>query len=388
MGPGHTVVWLAGTQWSSVPGTDKKLVTSLAAANTIVWVDPPKPGVATLLRGRGKPRITKVHPRIVRVEIAALPGVTRPVVRGVTSVQLWSGVRRVLAELALTPDAVVVAFPLAQFDPSLPGLKILYITDDWLAGAELMGFSRRRIRQILTKNLAACDAAAAVSPGIFVQLQKTGIDILPAHRQFIIPNGCDPMLERKEPAAALEIPKAVLVGQLNERLDMDVLETLAEANIPLLVAGPRKDKAPEFVRRMDAFLSSKSVHWLGGIDASSLKDVLTPGTVGLTPYADTAFNRSSFPLKTLEYLAAGLPVVSTDLPASRWLESEDVAVCTGPGLFTERTMELLGRSPDQEGRQRRRALARAHSWESRAVDFMSMLHTAHNLEHSTAEGLQ
>jgi hypothetical protein len=38
--------------------------------------------------------------------------------------------------------------------------------------------------------------------------------------------------------------------------------------------------------------------------------------VGLTPYADTPFNQASFPLKTLEYLSAGLPVVSTDLPGA------------------------------------------------------------------------
>ena len=44
--------------------------------------------------------------------------------------------------------------------------------------------------------------------------------------------------------------------------------------------------------------------------------------VGLTPYADTPFNEASFPLKTLEYFSAGLPVVSTDLPGSRWLRDD------------------------------------------------------------------
>ena len=41
--------------------------------------------------------------------------------------------------------------------------------------------------------------------------------------------------------------------------------------------------------------------------------------VGLTPYRDTEFNRASFPLKTLEYLGAGVPVVTANLPAARWL---------------------------------------------------------------------
>ena len=48
--------------------------------------------------------------------------------------------------------------------------------------------------------------------------------------------------------------------------------------------------------------------------------------VGLTPYSQSDFNRASFPLKTLEYLAAGRPVVASDLPANRWLDTSHVSI--------------------------------------------------------------
>ena len=41
--------------------------------------------------------------------------------------------------------------------------------------------------------------------------------------------------------------------------------------------------------------------------------------VGLTPYGDNEFNRASFPLKTLEYLSAGIAVVRPSYQQPRCL---------------------------------------------------------------------
>ncbi len=88
--------------------------------------------------------------------------------------------------------------------------------------------------------------------------------------------------------------------------------------------------------------------------------------VGLTPYAVTDFNRASFPLKTLEYLAAGRPAVSTDLPAARALETDLVELVTTPQEFASRTLALLSAPPDEALVARRQAFARQHSWAERA----------------------
>ena len=105
------------------------------------------------------------------------------------------------------------------------------------------------------------------------------------------------------------------------------------------------------------------LHWLARID------------VGLTPYADTAFNRASFPLKTLEYLAAGLPVVSTDLPASRRLQAEfrELEITGDADSYALGVLDALATSPDEARVAARRAFARRHSWAARAARLMELL---------------
>ena len=60
--------------------------------------------------------------------------------------------------------------------------------------------------------------------------------------------------------------------------------------------------------------------------------------IGITPYLDSPFNRASFPLKTLDYLSAGRPAVSTALPAARWLYDDLLGV--GQGTAPDRILAL------------------------------------------------
>jgi teichuronic acid biosynthesis glycosyltransferase TuaH len=91
------------------------------------------------------------------------------------------------------------------------------------------------------------------------------------------------------------------------------------------------------------------------------------------PYRDSAFNRGSFPLKTLEYLAAGRPVVATDLPAIRWLGTDLVCVAAEPRLFAERVDCMLREPGSQRLIERRQAFAAEHSWARRAEDFSELI---------------
>jgi teichuronic acid biosynthesis glycosyltransferase TuaH len=106
--------------------------------------------------------------------------------------------------------------------------------------------------------------------------------------------------------------------------------------------------------------------------------------VGITPYTESDFNRASFPLKTLEYLAAGRPVVSTDLPGARWLledlaraglavagqgPAEIMTLASTPAEFVKAVRRMVP-GPDAEREQARRELCRAfatrHTWAHRA----------------------
>jgi teichuronic acid biosynthesis glycosyltransferase TuaH len=115
------------------------------------------------------------------------------------------------------------------------------------------------------------------------------------------------------------------------------------------------------------------VQWVGPKPHDDLAAYLGSIEVGLVPYTKTPFNLASSPLKTVEYLAAGCGVVSTDLPATRRLGTDLVEVADGPDRFAVAVLRLLeaGRAPDLVAS--RQAFARGHSWTARARELVDLL---------------
>lgn len=371
-----TIVWIAGTGWDAVPGTDKRMVEALAPDQHILWVDPPIPAksLKALWNSWGGSHIDPVARNVVRVRVTVLPGVTRPGIRRITALLLARAVKRALVTIRSEANAVVVAFPLARFPRVTKGPKVLYVTDDWVDGAPLMGFSRREVRRVLIRNILEAEHVAAVSDHLSLELrryQRTRNDRKPNPVFTVLPNGCPQPAEYGW--VSTRQPVAGLVGQLNERLDLDALEALQATGTRIMVIGPRADRDPTFRVRLDQFLAADNVQWLGKISPDDLAARLVHLGVGLTPYADTTFNRASFPLKTLEYLAAGVPVVSTDIPAARWLNCEHVIISENPERFAENVLQTLSQRGDQDLSHLRRDFASSHSWTIRARQFLDLL---------------
>ncbi len=354
-----SVVYLPGVSWDDVAGTDRRLVEALARSGPVIWIDP----AVSILRGRLRSADTAspLPASVVRLRTYGPPALTRPLVRTVTRTLVARQIRRALVQLSAAPASVVLAAPNRRFPRGIDGVRVLYVTDDWVGGAGLMGLSRADTETILRQNAREADMVLAVSPVLAdVVAGQTG-----ATRVDVLANGADPVEQLPRPAPAGS--PAILIGQLNERLDIGILEGLADARLPLTVVGPRVDRDPAFARRLDALLASPSVDWLGARPYSDLADLMAGCSVGITPYADSPFNRSSFPLKTLEYLGAGLPVVSTDIPAARWLGDAHLDIVDSPAAFVAGVARRIheARTPDEDAA--RHAFARTHSWDARAA---------------------
>lgn len=366
------IVWIAGTSWDGVAGTDKRLVQALARIRPVLWVDPP---VRVSLKTAGRPAdLEPVSGSILRLRVAAPPGVTRPGVRVLTALLLDRAISAALARTGWEPEAVVVANPLARFPQKVPGSKVLYLTDDWIAGARLMGLSRAVIRRVLEANLAQADGVAAVSAELLAQagaLRPSASGAVSA----VVPNGCP---EPAPPSSTRRRPTACLVGQLNERLDLGLLEAVQASGVGMVMIGPRADRDPAFRRRLDALLAAGNVRWLGRLEAAELQHQLGVHGVGLTPYADSSFNRASFPLKTLEYLAAGMAVVSTDMPSARWLGTGLITLTSAPQEFALAVREALAGIDRQDQERLRKEFAAQHTWGARGREFQRLLTAAGN----------
>jgi teichuronic acid biosynthesis glycosyltransferase TuaH len=301
----------------------------------------------------------------------ALPGLTRPGIRAATWPLVRAQLRWALRRLGQRPYAVLVC----SFDDVLgrfgaATVNVLYGTDDWVAGAELMGLDPAWLRQQEARALARADVVAAVTPELAARWRGLGAE------PVLIPNGCEPAAystvdSTAVPPVAAELPAPVvgLVGRLSDRIDIGLLEQIADTGISLLVVGPLEGEWEP--ARWPALTSRPNVRHVDRVPFDQLPGYLRAMDVGITPYRDTVFNRASFPLKTLEYLAAGRAAVSTDLPATRWLAADGpdgrgLVTIADPTHFADavRSAAAVPRSPELA--RRRRGFAARHSWRQRA----------------------
>lgn len=367
------IVMCAGTSWNGITGSDHHMARCLARYARILWVDPPvSPLTPYHRRGTNSarvpwPRLEAISPGVTRLMTIALPGQTRPLINTSTGLLVRTQIRWALRQMQARPTAIIACMLDDVLSGWEPGVRrVLYGTDDYAAGAALMGLSQQALLKNERRQLANADVVAAVSETLAERWHGMGAEPL------LIPNGVQASAYLNdgpvEPASDITLPAPIagVVGQLSSRIDIAMLEAVAAAGCSLLLVGPR-DPLWE-PKRFSALTACNHVAWVGRKPFEQLPSYLAAMSAGLTPYADTAFNRASFPLKTLEYLAAGLPVVSTDLPATRWLNSNLISIASNPPDFAKAVREATQHPASQLERQRRQAFAAQHSWERRAAE--------------------
>jgi UDP-galactopyranose mutase len=104
-------------------------------------------------------------------------------------------------------------------------------------------------------------------------------------------------------------PRLGYAGVIDERMDLDLIGHLAEQRPQwqIVMLGPVVKIDPASLPRRD------NLHWIGIKDYSELPKYFAGWDVGLLPFALNDSTRFISPTKTPEYLAAGLPVVSTPI---------------------------------------------------------------------------
>ncbi|MEO8219697.1 MAG: glycosyltransferase [Specibacter sp.] len=370
--PQKLITMFAGSRWENTRGTDHRLAEALSRRTPVLWVDPPVPIAGPASSGRPPLwpgyALDGIKPGLLRLRVAVPPGFTRPVLRGIANKLVGRAVRATLEGLPMEPCATVVLSPRESFPSGVAGMRLLHVTDDWVAGAAMMGLSRQRVAATLQENIDAAHVICIVSPS----LDQLISDRRPGCSPVVLPNGCstsnhDGPGERKRRAAV------ALVGQLNERLDFDLLDKLVDSGLKIEVIGPRRDRSVAAGARLDSFLQDERVTWLGEVTEDEAFARMRELAVGITPYVDNAFNRASFPIKTLDYLAAGLQVVSTDLPAARWLDSEWVDIADSSSDFVSRVRHAVQAASSQEDIAARRSFAAGHSWDARAKQLLALI---------------
>ena len=363
----HTIVVFSHLRWDFVFQRPQHLLTRLARHYRIVIVEEPMydpEGPARLERSSAPPNITVCRPRTPldvpgfhddQIALVAplladlLPPSTRPIV--------WF----------YTPMALPL---LKELDPRL----VVYDCMD-----ELASF-KKAPRQLLQRESALLNLADLVFAG--------GPSLYEAKRHRHANVHCFPSsvdvdhfrqaqgLVASHPAQeAIPHPRLGFYGVIDERVDLGLVETLADAHPDwnLVLVGPVVKISEEDLPRRP------NIHYLGQRDYADLPAFLAGWDVCLMPFAINEATRFISPTKVLEYMAAELPIVSTPIADVVGPYGGVVAIADGAdefGAACAAALALDASARDAKAAAMREQVART-SWERTAQAMSALLDAAY-----------
>ncbi|HYP46462.1 MAG TPA: glycosyltransferase [Propionibacteriaceae bacterium] len=195
------------------------------------------------------------------------------------------------------------------------------------------------------------------------------------HRVYCFPSGVQTAhyasarpLRHAKPA----LPRvAGYVGVIDERLDLELIGGLAAA-LPdwrIEMVGPVAKIDPGGLPQADNLV------YLGMKAYDELPEVMAGFDVALMPFALNEATRSISPTKTLEYLAAGLPVVSTRVPDVVTDFSQVVHLTDDAQGFADACRHVMNADLQHRESGSRRILGR-HEWDAIAARMVELLDEA------------
>ena len=149
---------------------------------------------------------------------------------------------------------------------------------------------------------------------------------------------------RQETPPTSRRPRLGFFGVVDERMDTALLDSVAalRPDWDFVVVGP-------VVKIDQATLPNRAnLHWAGACDYKNLPRTLAGWDIGIMPFALNEATRFISPTKTPEFLAAGLPVVSTPITdvVRTYGRAGLVEIAETPEAFVAAAAELLERPRD------------------------------------------
>ena len=358
MQPQYSIAAFSHLRWNFVYQRPQHLLSRLAARHPVAFIEEPEldaDGPARWERSQPQPNVTVYRPRTPvgppGFDADQLP-VLEPLIAeirselGGTHVLAWLYTPMALPlARALAPDAVVYDCmdELSLFLGAPP--ELLSHEAELLKYADVMftgGPSLFRAKQSRHPNVHCFPSS--VDAGHFRLVDAGGRHVSEAEDQAELPH-----------------PRLGFYGVIDERLDLELVDRLAEAHPDwqIVLVGPVVKIDPERLPRRP------NIHYFGQRSYDELPRYLAGWDVCLLPFARNEATRFISPTKTLEYMAAQLPIVSTPITDVAEPYGEIVYLGGTPDEFLAACETALSSSAEERARwaeQMRKVLA-GTSWD-------------------------
>ena len=192
--------------------------------------------------------------------------------------------------------------------------------------------------------------------------------------EILVPNGCDHEFWLSQKAHQYSAPRngrnvAFYQGGINSRLDYDLLNAVA-ASMPdweFWFCGVAAESA-----EWSELLGKENVRYLGRLSIEKVAAAARSARVGIVPFVDRPLMRISVNLKYYEYVACGLPVVSS--PNDALLDRPDIfSVAYTPQEFERAIRDLAPGRTDPELLRHRLASAAEQSYDKKFAEVAATL---------------
>lgn len=390
--PATPIVLLASAPWDTpAPVNVHQIARRLGArGGRVLFVESTGLRSPSLRSGHDRQRVVAriraafAGPRPVAPGVHALAPLAAPAgwsgaARRASDVALAAIVRRALHTLQMRERPLVWAFLPTWLDVArrLAPLRLVYHCVDRYAANP--GVDRATVDAAEDAMLRAADRVLVTSPGLLEHVRGRRPDAV------CVPNVADVALFSRawrealpEPPSLHGVPRprVVYTGNLARyRIDFELLGALADAlpHVAFVLVGAVGLGDPGGAAEAFAALNARpNVHAFPPVEQSALPDWLAHVDVALIPFLDNEHTRASLPLKLWEYVAAGLPVVATDLPYFAALAADGtLRTASGVDGFAAALEAALAEDPD--GRAARAQRAAGHDWDARIDELLHLV---------------
>lgn len=382
---GQSIVYF-GDHWDGVLGTMQQLMSIFARQNRVLFIEKQpasRPTLDRFRRGDLRPadlfrspvRRISENLFVFRYPLYA-PVSGRFPLKQLTRIARRLSLRSVMQKLRMAQQIVWFYHPYwLDWVNEIPSacIRLYHVVDEYTAYQGCTPHRRRRIQERERRMMAQVDAVIVVSEKLYKAKRLFNPNT------YLVPNGvdyeayADALADARLPddLRVIRSPRLGYSGLICDKLDLDILQDLAQENPgwSLVFLGPVK--LTKQTKTWQVLQAMPNVHHLGSVPWSQVPHYVKGFDVGLLPYVQDRYSEANSPLKLYDYLAAGLPVASVNIPAAREFSSY-IHLADSSRSFPQAVCAAVADTSPERRRARRR-IAAQHTWEARAEQLSALI---------------